>query len=220
MTLERHANGQAVLEPETATRRVVAWWPLFVLPALLLGFLGGWLLFGRAPSEGSPEVTFARDMTAHHDQAVEMATLIRDRTADENLRAFMLDIVLTQQAQAGMMQGWLGVWERPLVKGAPMGGHGETMGMATQDDVARLSTLPLDQAEQHFLRLMIRHHVGGVTMARAALEDARHPEVRRLAESIVQGQQGEIDYMQKLLTRRGAAPEPVEATPGQHGAHP
>jgi uncharacterized protein (DUF305 family) len=212
----------AGIEPQrrAAPRRGVALWPLLALLALPIGLLAGWRLAGSAPAEGSPEVTFARDMTAHHDQAVEMATLIRDRTEDEGLRAFALDIILTQQAQAGMMQGWLGIWGRPLVSGAPMGGHGESMGMATQDDVAQLRTLPLDQAEQHFLRLMIRHHVGGVTMARAALQDARHPEVRRLAESIVQGQQGEIDYMQELLARRGAAPEPVEATPGQHGAHP
>jgi len=220
MMLEQHANRQAVLEPGVATRRALAWWPLLVLLALPVGLFAGWLLFGRAPAEGSPEVTFARDMTAHHDQAVEMATLIRDRTADESLRAFTLDIMLTQQAQAGMMQGWLGIWGRPPAKGAPMGGQGETMGMATPEQVSQLKALPLDQAEQHFLRLMIRHHVGGVVMARAALQDARHPEVRRLAESIVQGQQGEIDYMQELLTRRGAAPEPVEATPGQHGAHP
>lgn len=53
-------------------------------------------------------------MSDHHAQAVEMALLARDRTNDEELRRFALDIILTQQAQIGQMQGWLAVWERPL----------------------------------------------------------------------------------------------------------
>jgi len=218
--LEQQVSGQVAEEQDVETRRSIPWWPLIALGALLLGLLAGWLLFGRAPAEGSAEVTFARDMSRHHDQAVEMATLIRDRTTDEQLRQFALDIVLTQQAQSGMMQGWLGLWDRPLSRGAPMVGHDQMMGMATEDEINQLKVLPVEQAEEHFLRLMIRHHAGGVAMAQEALQNARHPEVLRLAESIVEGQQSEITYMQELLAKRGAAPEPVRATPGQHGEHP
>ncbi len=37
-----------------------------------------WLLAPSAPGDGSPEAGFARDMQAHHAQAVRMAMIIRD----------------------------------------------------------------------------------------------------------------------------------------------
>lgn len=99
-------------------------WPalavLFLATTGLLAFL---LWTQRLPAEGSPEVTFARDMVAHHQQAVEMAYILRERSANEELRRFALDIFLTQQAQIGQMQGWLAAWGQPLSGPEPvMGG--------------------------------------------------------------------------------------------------
>jgi hypothetical protein len=71
---------------------------------LLLGVvLGGLLLGGAAePSDTSAEVGFARDMSVHHGQAVEMAFIIRDRTDDPDIRLLAYDIINTQRAQIGM----------------------------------------------------------------------------------------------------------------------
>jgi len=170
----------------------------------------------RPPEEGSPAVTFARDMMAHHGQAVEMALLLRERSTDAELRQLTLDIMLGQQAQIGQMQGWLAVWGLPLAGAQPpMAGQAGMMGMATQQAVNALQTLPLAEAEVLFLQLMIRHHQGGVAMAEAALAQTRRPEVVRLATAIVQSQQGEITYMTQLLAQRGATPLPPLA-PMEH----
>jgi uncharacterized protein (DUF305 family) len=92
-----------------------------------------------------------------------------------------------------------------------MEGHGEMIGMASREQINELGTLPVAEAEVTFLQLMIRHHQGGVIMAQEALRQTSRPEVVRLAEAIVNGQQSEIDYMQGLLKQRGAAlPDPVE----------
>src|SRR5687768_10755244 len=120
-------------------------WILPILALLLLITIGvafrSWS--ARMPGEGSPEVTFARDMSAHHEQAVEMAFILRDRGEDEELRTIALDIILTQQAQSGMMQGWLQVWGQPISgPAAPMGGQGEAMGMASYEDIQQLEALP------------------------------------------------------------------------------
>jgi len=159
------------------------------------------------PVDGSTEVTFARDMMAHHEQAVDMAFILHDRTRDAALRQFTLDIVLTQQAQIGQMYGWLSVWG-VTISGLqpPMQGHMGRMGMAAQEEVNALRTLPMTEAETSFLQLMIQHHQGGVAMAQEALALPLRPEVRRLATSIIDSQQSEIDYMQALLTERGAGP--------------
>lgn len=178
------------------------------LAAALLALALGWL-FTRMPGEGSPEATFARDMSAHHEQAVAMALILRERSADEVLRAVTNDIILTQQSQIGQMAGWLEVWGLPRSGSGPaMGGMAEMMGMATQADVNTLETLPAAEAEVKFLQLMIRHHQGGVFMAEDALAHAARPEVIRLAQSIVSAQQAEITLMRDLLALRGAQPLP------------
>ncbi len=175
--------------------------------SLLVVFAGVGYWLTRPPAENSPEVTFARDMAAHHAQAVDMALIIHDRSANEELRQLALDIVLTQQGQIGQMQGWLNLWGRSI-EGTepPMGGHGEMMGMATEEQVAALRTLPVDQAEVSFLQLMIRHHQGGVIMAQEALTETNNAAVTRLAEAVTQAQQSEISYMTDMLHQRGAEP--------------
>jgi uncharacterized protein (DUF305 family) len=206
---------EKTLAADSADRNVrVVWWPpIWIVGGLLLILMLNWLLhlwtqhltFGT----NSPDVTFARDMAAHHEQAVEMALIIRERSDDTELRSLALDMVLTQQAQIGQMQGWLAAWDVPLSGEAPpMAGHGPMMGMANQEQVRSLALLPTHEAEIGFLQLMIRHHQGGVRMAQEALEQARRPEVRRLATAIVAGQQSEIDTMVEALRQRGARPLP------------
>jgi uncharacterized protein (DUF305 family) len=181
-----------------------------VLAVLLLAVaVALWVSY--SPAEGSAEVSFARDMIAHHEQAVEMALIMRDRAADETIRILADDIILTQQNQSGRMSGWLEIWGRPPgTEEPPMGGRRDTMGMAPQVAVNDLRTLPVAEAEVRFLQLMITHHEGGVLMADAALRHNVRPEVRRLAEAIVAAQQTEINQMRHMLDERGAeSPEPI-----------
>ena len=188
--------------------------PWFRVGGILLAFVLG-LVLGRALEmrlgEGSPEVVFARDMIAHHEQAVEMALILRDRTTDSTLRDYALDIILTQQGQVGQMQGWLSSYGVPLVgANPPMRGQGEMMGMAKRADVNALRTVSVPQLEVRFLQLMITHHEGGVMMAHDVLDRTRRPEVRRLAQSVVDGQTAEIRFMEGLLKARGGTrPEPL-----------
>jgi uncharacterized protein (DUF305 family) len=165
--------------------------------------------FGCAPREAVPaeegaDARFARAMAMHHEQAVEMALTIRDRSADSTLRRLALDIMLTQQAQIGQMRGWLETWHLSVAgSGPPMSGtHSpEHMGMATRPQMDSLTALPLGDAERLFLRLMIRHHQGGLAMAEEVLGATARPEVRRLATAIVASQRGEIAYMDDLRVR-------------------
>lgn len=176
------------------------------------------LAWPRLPDDSSPEAGFGRDMSVHHAQAVEMAELLRQRTEDPNLRQLATDIVLTQQAQIGRISGWLDSWGLRQSGGRPsmawMGMAGEPMpGMARRAEISALATLPLAQAEERFLRLMIRHHRGGIAMASMILDMTSRPEVVRLAESIVAGQISEIEAMQGMLEARGLEREPATEEP-------
>ena len=191
-------------------------WALIAI-AVVVGVVTGAiaaLAWPQVPGDDSPEVGFARDMSVHHQQAVEMAELIRPRTEDDELRLLATDIALTQQAQIGRISGWLDIWGvRPTGGQPPMAWMGmggmPMMGMASQEDVNALSTLPLAEAEESFLRLMIRHHLGGVAMAEAVLERSEQPAVRTLAEAIVVGQTAEIETMQQMLEARALEREPA-----------
>ncbi|WP_030291586.1 DUF305 domain-containing protein [Streptomyces katrae] len=70
---------------------------------------------GRAPGLHSPDAGFARDMAVHHQQAVEMSFIVRDRTKDEPVRGLAYDIANTQANQRGMLLGWLDLWGLPKV---------------------------------------------------------------------------------------------------------
>ena len=72
------------------------------------------------------------------------------------------------------------------------------------EEMERLKAAKGRDAEILFLQLMIRHHEGGVDMARGALRLAERPEVRTMARHIVSSQNSEIDLMTELLKERGA----------------
>lgn len=193
---------------------------------LALAILGGWAV-GRitagtaAPAEGSPEAGFARDMQTHHLQAVDMSMTVRDRTDDPAIRQLAYDIARSQQQQAGQMYGWLSVWGLPQAGSQPpmawagSTGHGtgthtgteqdspvSMPGMASAEDLTRLSAADGTEAERLYLELMIKHHTAGVTMAQAILDRTSHAAVSSLAQSIVTSQQSEIGYMKELLAAR------------------
>lgn len=60
------------------------------------------------------------------------------------------------------------------------------------------------QLDQDFVALMLPHHEGAVAMARLYLESGQDPQLRRLAEQIVAGQETEIGLM-RSWNRPGTA---------------
>jgi uncharacterized protein (DUF305 family) len=198
-----------------------------VVAALALGALAGALL-ARQPvltvaAEGSVDAGFARDMQAHHAQAVELAVLVRDRSTDEEVRTVALDILLTQQNQIGQMAGWLSTWGLPAAASdvpmswmtgdhahesaaasTPAGeGYAAMPGWVSRADMARLTAATGTDADRLFLELMIPHHQGGVEMAQYAVEHARRPQVVALARTIVTSQERELAVLQDMLAARG-----------------
>lgn len=169
-----------------------------------------------APGDTSVEAGFSRDMAVHHQQAVEMSLIVRDRTADEAVRTLAYDILNTQATQRGMLLGWLEAWGVKKSSSSPPmtwmdhgsrhgGSEGALMpGMATDRQLDQLRKAKAEAAEVLYLRLMTAHHEGGVDMARGAVQKAGEPKVKRLARTMVDGQQSEIDLMADMLAQRNA----------------
>ncbi|MER7978669.1 DUF305 domain-containing protein [Streptomyces sp. NPDC095817] len=172
----------------------------------------------RAPAADSADAGFARDMAVHHQQAVEMSYIVRDRTKNTEVRRLAYDIAQTQANQRGMLLGWLDLWELPKVSADPpmtwmgmgdmaSGKDGSLMpGMATNTEMRRLGTLDGKQAEVFYLQLMTDHHQGGIHMAEGCVEKCTVGVEKRLAQGMVASQQSELDLMADLLHQRGAKP--------------
>ncbi|MFE2285109.1 DUF305 domain-containing protein [Streptomyces sp. NPDC059443] len=92
----------------------------------------------RAPALYSPDAGFARDMAVHHQQAVEMSFIVRDRTKDEAVRGLAYDIANTQANQRGMLLGWLELWGLPKVVAdePPMSWMGSGSGSGSGSDAS------------------------------------------------------------------------------------
>ena len=191
---------------------------------LLGGGIGFALGIERPPASDSADAGFARDMSAHHLQAVEMANLAQARSDDPEIQGLGFDLAETQLNQVGRMQGWLVLWELPITGGDrmawmsgddhaghdmdAMGSGGLMPGMATNEELAQLRTLSGGEFDVLFLQLMTRHHRGGYDMASYAVENADEPAVRTLARTIVESQSAEVALMTDMLAQRGAEPLP------------
>lgn len=91
-----------------------------VLLALVAAFwAGGRLLPAASPADDSAEAGFSRDMQTHHNQAVEMALIIREKSSEPTLRAVAYDIITGQQQQSGQLFGWLTQWGLPQTGSQP-----------------------------------------------------------------------------------------------------
>lgn len=168
----------------------------------------------------TPEGRFALAMIPHHAQAVELASILEPRAADQNLRYFAQDVAQTQAAQIAQMRRWLPWWrqltigfERPSPKAAA------AMGMASAQEIAELLALQGPAAETKFLQLMIRHHQGALPMIEQGLVEVKTEALpRRLIEAMGQSQTGEIQTMKRWLAERGGEKLPFDpSTLPPHG---
>ncbi|WP_030688354.1 DUF305 domain-containing protein [Streptomyces globisporus] len=171
------------------------------------------------PVSSSADAGFARDMAVHHQQAVEMSFIVRDRTKDEEVRRLAYDIANTQANQRGMMLGWLDLWGLPKNESGVepmawmgMGGSGDTgpldgalmPGMATNAQLDELRGASGRDAEVLYLKLMTAHHKGGVHMAEGCVQKCGVEIERNLAQGMVDAQTSEIALMADMLRKRGA----------------
>lgn len=185
---------------------------LAIVVGLLLGYAGGLLTpHLTRPGDNSAEAGFARDMTTHHAQAVEMGLIAFQSASDPAVRTLGGDIATGQQGEIGMMQTWLRSWgleptgSQPVMAWMPGGAaavkNGLMPGMATPEELARLRSAKGRDVDVLFLQLMINHHLGGIHMVDAVLAQSSDPDVVPLAARMKNVQQNEVNNMRGLLQR-------------------
>jgi uncharacterized protein (DUF305 family) len=141
------------------------------------------------------DADYAQMMIAHHAQAVRMSKDLLGRPGvPDRIADIARFIVADQQREIGQLNAWLTAWHRTA---DPTHEHG----MLTPADLTRLRQAPTAQAVPLFLRLMIKHHEGAITMSRSLLDgvDQRNVFIHSVAKHVINEQTAENDAMKALL---------------------
>lgn len=145
------------------------------------------------------DVHFAQMMVTHHEQAVRMSrALIAKGEVPERIRLIAEFIVHDQQREIDETNAWLNAWgQQPAAASGPAdAGHG----MLTEAQLSELDRARLPEAGPLYLRLMIEHHRGAITMSSSLLDGGKsNAYLHTLAKHVINEQSGEIDAMRALL---------------------
>lgn len=202
-----------------------------LLLVALLGVSGWQLRASRAAltalTPSAVDIGFAQHMGQHHQQAITMSQLMLDGRPTP-LAGLARSIAGQQLLELGEMQGWLRLWDRPLlpvsrsmdwmrIADAPPNPELDRYllacrnaatgmpGLASDAELNELRQLDGRARDLRFIELMLAHHEGGLPMARLAAQAAHLPAVRDLATRLALDQVQEISFMQRLQTQLLAA---------------
>ncbi|GAB5412901.1 MAG: hypothetical protein Cons2KO_05040 [Congregibacter sp.] len=166
-----------------------------------------------AKSSYSPDdVRFMQDMIPHHNQAVQMAALVKERTNNPEVADIAGRIDASQADEIEFMKDWLASRGEPVPEATAhhaMHMAHDMAGMASSEDMAKLAAAEGVVFDRLFLSLMIAHHEGAVTMVEDLLEQpgsAYDPVLLDFTSDIVSDQTSEIAKMNAMLVGLSADP--------------
>lgn len=116
------------------------------------------------------------------------------------LLGIVLTLIFVRNAVGNNMSGMMrmmGVGQNQEMMGEEeemMMDHDETMSM--EGMVEALEAKTGDDFDKEFTSLMIEHHQGAIDMANLAKQNAKHQEIKNLADNIISTQTSEIKMMQ------------------------
>lgn len=165
---------------------------------------------GTVTTISSADVAFMQGMIMHHGQAVEMTAMIPARTESSQVRALGSRISASQTDEIRLMSHWLEARRQPTSMAMPgmpemdMAGNPLPLmpGMLTPQQMVTLRSARGAEFDSLFLRGMIQHHTGALTMvgelfnAPGAGQDA---DLFNFATDVDNTQRAEIRIMRNLL---------------------
>lgn len=148
------------------------------------------------------DTAFMQGMIGHHAQALEMTKLIAERSESEDLRMLGLRIDVSQEDEIKMMRRWLEKRGEDVPDPAQHM-HGELMpGMLSAAQMVELEAATGAEFERLFLRYMIQHHQGALTMVQHLLAQpgaGQQSEIFAFASDVDADQSMEIQRMGAML---------------------
>ena len=156
---------------------------------------------------------FIEQMIPHHEDAIYMAEIASAKANHQEMKNLASNIKKSQSAEIEQMRRWYKDWFGTEVPEniAIMGQHGMTstsgmhMGMIGDETDTNLlrNAQTFEDFEREFIKQMIPHHQMAVMMANMLLKSTSRPEMRELAQNIIDAQTKEINDMRQWYKNWG-----------------
>ncbi|GAA2473434.1 DUF305 domain-containing protein [Streptomyces thermolineatus] len=148
----------------------------------------------------SADIAYMRMMPVHHRQALVMTGLAAEHAEDSRVRRIAARIAAAQKPEIEAMEAWLDT-NAPDDGGEEHDNHGgaDMPGMATEEQLEELRAARGERFDELFLKLMIAHHQGAVTMATDVTSDGNDPYIEETATDVIASQTAEISRMRAML---------------------
>jgi len=154
------------------------------------------------------DVRFMRGMIHHHAQALVMTSMVRSRSASDEMPLFARRMELSQETEMRQMEQWLRARGETVPTAEEHkhdhGGGGSLMpGMVSAAALERLAKSDGRRFDLLFLRYMQRHHQGALTMVRQLNETGggMEAETGAFARHVQSDQDIEINRMEDLQAK-------------------
>jgi len=164
---------------------------LFSISLLIISFF-----LSIRDNKNNDDVYYAQNMLAHHSQAVKIAVELYSDELLSEYHPFMLDTILTQQTQIGAFNLILDQNNAPKIitmKDMP--------GMIKESEINYLKKLPKYEKIFFGIKLLIRHHLGGITMSEEFKNKKVSKELKNIINSIIVNQSSEVEYLNNLYNK-------------------
>ncbi|MEU0600686.1 DUF305 domain-containing protein [Streptomyces sp. NPDC006393] len=143
------------------------------------------------------DISYARMMIVHHQQALEMTRLAPDQAQSAKVKRLAERITAEQGPEIEAMRSWL----KDAGSGEQAGhehDHGAMPGMATEEQLTELRAARGEKFDALFLRLMITHHEGALTMATDVKGKGNNIRIEEMADDVIAQQSAEIQRMRGM----------------------
>jgi uncharacterized protein (DUF305 family) len=168
---------------------------------------------GTLPPVSPADVQFMQGMIMHHAQAVEMTALIESHTENNDLMSLGARISRSQSDEIKFMKRWLASRGQPISHATHNMRHmnmsHEPMalmpGMLSSEQMEALRKAKGAEFDHLFLKGMIQHHGGALTMVKDLFDTAgagQDAELFNFTTDVDSGQRAEIRIMQNMLERK------------------
>ena len=189
------------------------------IPLLLVASLFAGRVSAQAPKPDytAADVQFMSGMIYHHAQAILMAGWARSHGASPSVQTLCDRIIASQKDEIDLLSRWLATRHEAVPHVDPqhmyMSGMGSMGGMSGMDSshmmpgmltaaqLAKLDSARGPDFDAMFLRFMIQHHQGAITMVNQlfAASGGEEEPVYKIATGVFADQTTEIERMQQML---------------------
>ena len=160
--------------------------------------MGGMMVKALGQKDSHYDHRFIDMMIPHHEGAIMMAKDALEHANRPELKKMAQGMITSQQKEIDQMKAWRAKWY----------GEGKPSGMPDASEMMKHMSMMNDSMvknlgqkdgdyEDRFIDAMIPHHEGAINMAGDASAKANHPEIKKMAQAIIDGQKAEIAQMER-----------------------